>query len=172
MFPGLSDTVTVYEDPLGIPTIKATTAHDALFMQGYMHARDRFFQMDRDRKGAAGRAAEMFGESALPGAFGAFGFNQEVESAATAQGTFAQSLLEASGFGHGRPPGGDEVRVGGTEVLEVRTGASAEVPLTGHVGMIAAVTQHFGQRSHAIIQMPFVAGLADLVFRQQFSHVA
>ena len=66
-FPGLSDTVIVYEDQLGIPTIKAKTAHDALFMQGYMHARDRFFQMDRDRKGAAGRAAEMFGATALEG---------------------------------------------------------------------------------------------------------
>ncbi len=34
-------------------------------MQGYLHARDRFFQMDRDRKGAAGRAAELLGSAAL-----------------------------------------------------------------------------------------------------------
>ena len=64
-FPGLRDTVTVYEDQLGIPSIRAKHPLDAVFMQGYMHARDRFFQMDRDRKGAAGRAAEMFGEGAL-----------------------------------------------------------------------------------------------------------
>ena len=58
-FPGLSDTVIVYEDQLGIPTIKAKTQLDALFMQGYMHARDRFFQMDTIRKGAAGRALKL-----------------------------------------------------------------------------------------------------------------
>lgn len=65
MFPGLSDTVIVYEDALGIPSIKAKTAPDAVFMQGYMHARDRFYQMDEIRKGAAGRAAEMLGAAAL-----------------------------------------------------------------------------------------------------------
>ncbi len=64
-FPGLSDTVTVYEDQWGIPSIKAKTAPDAVFMQGYMHARDRLFQMDTIRKGAAGRAAELLGEAAL-----------------------------------------------------------------------------------------------------------
>ncbi len=58
-FPGLSDTVTVYEDQYGIPTIKAKTALDAVFMQGYMHARDRFFQMDDTVSWRAGRAAEL-----------------------------------------------------------------------------------------------------------------
>jgi len=64
-FPGLSGTVTVTEDQYGIPTIKGDKELDVVFVQGYLHARDRFFQMDRDRKGAAGRAAEMFGASAL-----------------------------------------------------------------------------------------------------------
>jgi len=64
-FPGLSATVTVYEDQYGIPTIKGDTELDVVFVQGYLHARDRFFQMDRDRKGAAGRAAELLGSAAL-----------------------------------------------------------------------------------------------------------
>ena len=64
-FPGLSGTVTVTEDQYGIPTIKGDAELDVVFVQGYLHARDRFFQMDRDRKGAAGRAAELFGSSAL-----------------------------------------------------------------------------------------------------------
>ena len=64
-FPGLSGTVTVYEDEYGIPSIKGESELDVVFVQGYIHARDRFFQMDRDRKGAAGRAAELLGESAL-----------------------------------------------------------------------------------------------------------
>ncbi len=64
-FPGLSGTVTVTEDQYGIPTIKGDSELDVVFVQGYLHARDRFFQMDRDRKGAAGRAAELLGEAAL-----------------------------------------------------------------------------------------------------------
>jgi len=64
-FPGLSGTVTVTEDQYGIPTIKGESELDVVFVQGYLHARDRFFQMDRDRKGAAGRAAELLGSAAL-----------------------------------------------------------------------------------------------------------
>ena len=64
-FPGLSGTVTVYEDQYGIPTIKGDSELDVAFVQGYFHARDRFFQMDRDRKGVAGRVAELLGQAAL-----------------------------------------------------------------------------------------------------------
>ena len=64
-FPGLSDTVTVYEDALGIPTIKGTSYEDVVFVQGYLQARDRFFQMDLSRKLAAGRLAELVGSPAL-----------------------------------------------------------------------------------------------------------
>ncbi len=64
-FPGLSDTVTVYEDALGIPTIVGNSQEDVAFVQGYIHARDRFFQMDYFRRLASGRLAEMVGEAAL-----------------------------------------------------------------------------------------------------------
>src|SRR5690606_27780106 len=62
---GLSGPVTVYEDALGIPTIKGESELGVVFVLGYIHARDRFFQLDRDRKGAAGRAAELLGSAAL-----------------------------------------------------------------------------------------------------------
>ncbi len=64
-FPGLSGTVTVTEDQYGIPTIKGEAALDVVFVQGYLHARDRYFQMDSTRKFAAGRVAELMGQSAL-----------------------------------------------------------------------------------------------------------
>ena len=64
-FAGLTGTVHVYEDQYGIPTIKGESALDVVFVQGYIHARDRFFQMDRDRKAVAGRAAELLGPDAL-----------------------------------------------------------------------------------------------------------
>ncbi|MBT8059715.1 MAG: penicillin acylase family protein, partial [Gammaproteobacteria bacterium] len=64
--PGLSDTVTVYEDQYGVPTIKGSSELDVAYVQGYIHARDRFFQMDFFRKVAQGRGSELVGEAALP----------------------------------------------------------------------------------------------------------
>ena len=65
-FPGLSGTVTVYEDQYGIPTIKGSSELDVAFVQGYILARDRFFQLDYTRKVASGRLAELLGSPALP----------------------------------------------------------------------------------------------------------
>ena len=64
-FEALQGEVTVYEDRFGIPTIKAESELDVSFAQGYVHARDRFFQMDTNRKIAAGRLAELMGEAGL-----------------------------------------------------------------------------------------------------------
>jgi len=64
-FPGLSDTVTVYEDQYGVPTIKGTSESDVAFVQGYIQARDRFFQMDYSRKLSAGRVSELVGDAGL-----------------------------------------------------------------------------------------------------------
>jgi penicillin amidase len=61
--PGLSAPVTVYRDQYGIPQIYASTAHDLFRAQGYVHAQDRFWEMDFRRHVTAGRLAEMFGES-------------------------------------------------------------------------------------------------------------
>lgn len=64
-FPGLSATVTVHEDALGVPTIIGNSEEDVAFVQGYIHARDRFFQMDYFRRLASGRLAELVGPPAL-----------------------------------------------------------------------------------------------------------
>ncbi len=60
---GLDDAVTVQRDELGVPTITAGTAHDLFFAQGYVHAQDRFWEMDFRRHVTAGRLSELFGES-------------------------------------------------------------------------------------------------------------
>jgi penicillin amidase len=62
---GLDAPVTVYRDSMGIPHIYATTAHDLFMAQGYVHAQDRFWQMDSWRHIGSGRVSEMFGESQL-----------------------------------------------------------------------------------------------------------
>lgn len=61
--PGLSGAVTVYRDEAGIPQLVAETDHDLFFAQGYVHAQDRFWEMDFRRHVTAGRLAELFGES-------------------------------------------------------------------------------------------------------------
>ena len=53
-------------DQYRVPTIIATTEHDAIYLQGYMHARDRLFQMDLQRRLFSGRLAELVGPSAIP----------------------------------------------------------------------------------------------------------
>lgn len=61
--PGLNAPVDIYRDRFGIPHIYATTQHDLFFAQGYVHAQDRFWQMDFWRHIGSGRLSEMFGES-------------------------------------------------------------------------------------------------------------
>jgi len=60
---GLDSDVEVARDQLGIPTIYADTSHDLFYAQGYVHAQDRFWEMDFRRHVTAGRLAEWFGES-------------------------------------------------------------------------------------------------------------
>jgi len=63
---GLKAEVTVQRDGLGVPTITADSSHDLFYAQGFVHAQDRFFEMDFRRHVTSGRVAEMFGESQAP----------------------------------------------------------------------------------------------------------
>ncbi|MBV6624625.1 MAG: penicillin acylase family protein [Rivularia sp. (in: Bacteria)] len=63
--PGLENQVKVIRDEWGIPQIYANSSHDLFLAQGYVHAQDRFWQMDFWRHIGAGRLSEMFGESQL-----------------------------------------------------------------------------------------------------------
>lgn len=62
---GLSAQVTVTRDSLGIPTIHARTRADVARATGFLHAQDRFFQMDLTRRRAAGELSELVGRRAL-----------------------------------------------------------------------------------------------------------
>ncbi len=63
--PGLNAVGYTIRDVDGIPHFVAGSEHDALFMQGYIHARDRFFQMDLTRRQISGTLAEVLGTSQL-----------------------------------------------------------------------------------------------------------
>ncbi len=62
---GLDHPVDVYRDAMGVPHIYATTQHDLFFAQGYIHAQDRFWQMDFWRHQGAGRLSELLGGNLL-----------------------------------------------------------------------------------------------------------
>jgi penicillin G amidase len=61
MLPGLQHPVRVIRDRNGIPHVYAHGDHDAFFMNGFLEAQDRFFQMDVSRRQASGTLAELLG---------------------------------------------------------------------------------------------------------------
>jgi len=63
--PGLSAPVEITLDNHGIPRIAAATERDAMMALGWLHARDRLFQMEIMRRGAEGRLAEWAGPGLL-----------------------------------------------------------------------------------------------------------
>lgn len=64
--PGLSAPVHIEFDPDGIPRIQAATERDGAAALGFVHARDRMFQMDMMRRAAAGRLSEVAGPATVP----------------------------------------------------------------------------------------------------------
>jgi penicillin amidase len=77
-FPGLAAPVQVYENIDGIATVVGENDNDIAFVTGWLHARDRFFQMDTLRRTAQGKLAELFGTPvvAQDGQLRAFGLDR------------------------------------------------------------------------------------------------
>ncbi|MET7328723.1 penicillin acylase family protein [Nonomuraea sp. NPDC005650] len=63
--PGLTGNVEIYRDKYGIPHIYADTAEDLFTAQGFVHAQDRFYEMDFRRHLTAGRLSELFGKATV-----------------------------------------------------------------------------------------------------------
>ncbi len=66
VLPGMRTPARVVLDRAGVPHVQAENERDAWFLEGYLHARERFFGMEVSRRAASGRLAEIFGEAALP----------------------------------------------------------------------------------------------------------
>ncbi len=62
---GLMQRVTVERDALGVPTITASSRRDLARATGFIHAQERFFQMDLLRRIAAGELSALVGPAAL-----------------------------------------------------------------------------------------------------------
>lgn len=62
---GIAAPVEVLRDAHGVPHIRAASEADALAALGWVHAQDRLWQMEFQRRLAAGRLAEVLGPAAL-----------------------------------------------------------------------------------------------------------
>ncbi len=62
---GLSAPVEILRDKHGVPHLYAQTAPDLWRAQGFVHAQDRLWQMEQQRRIASGTLAELFGKAAL-----------------------------------------------------------------------------------------------------------
>ena len=63
--PGLQSEVRIYRDRWGVPNIYADNLHDLFFAQGYVHAQDRLWQMEFNRRVGSGTLSEVLGEATL-----------------------------------------------------------------------------------------------------------
>lgn len=59
--PGLRRTILLELDDAGVPTVRGATVDDVFFGLGYVHARDRLWQMEFQRRVGGGRLSELLG---------------------------------------------------------------------------------------------------------------
>jgi len=98
---GLSAPVVVERDALGVPTLRGAGRGDVAFALGFLHAQERFFQMDVMRRRAAGELAELFGPAALDAdrAVRRHGFRRVAEAVAARATAAETELAEAYAAG-------------------------------------------------------------------------
>ena len=61
----IRSTVSIAYDDFGIPLIRAKNLDDLFFAQGFVSAKDRFFQMDMSRRAVSGRLSFLMGDKPL-----------------------------------------------------------------------------------------------------------
>ena len=95
--PGLSAPVSVAFDADGIPHIHAASDEDGAAALGWLHARDRMFQMELMRRAASGRVAELAGPRAVPldRTMRVFGLRRRAEAELATMPAGTRAMLEA-----------------------------------------------------------------------------
>ena len=64
--PGLKASAKIIRDVDGLAHVQARNEHDMVFLQGWVHAEDRLFQLDVNRRQPSGTLAELLGPAVLP----------------------------------------------------------------------------------------------------------
>ncbi len=111
--PRLQASVTIDRDDLGVPTLSGKTRPDVALALGFLHAQERFFQMDLLRRRSAGELSELFGSVAVEvdGEARLHGFRAVAKRALANLEASERAILDAyvGGVNHGlvalsRPP--------------------------------------------------------------------
>ncbi len=99
--PGLRAPVTVIRDRWGVPHIYASNLHDLFMAQGFVHAQDRFWQMEFWRHIGTGRLSEMLGKTTLnqDRFIRTLGWNRAAQQDLEALGPEERAILEAYAAG-------------------------------------------------------------------------
>ena len=91
---GLTAPVQIYRDKFGVPHIFAANQNDAARALGYVHASERLFQMEMQRRAGQGRLAELVGSDML----GIDKFTRTLGLYHLAQSSFAVLSPEAQSY--------------------------------------------------------------------------
>src|SRR5581483_12017611 len=111
--PGLQAAARVIREVNDIAHVKAGNEHDLFFLEGYLHAEDRLFQMDVSRREASGTLAELLGPAALAQdvQLRTIGLRRAAERSLPLQSSRMQAILQAYADGvnayvasHALPP--------------------------------------------------------------------
>lgn len=99
--PAISAGVAISRDAHGVPTLVAATDTDAFFAVGYVHAQDRLWQLEVQRRTVQGRLSEVFGKASLQQDiwFRTLGMYQAAQSAWPGLSPDAQASLTAYAAG-------------------------------------------------------------------------
>jgi penicillin G amidase len=94
---GLRAPVVIGRDTYGVPRIQAEGEGDMFFGQGFVHAQDRLWQMDMQRRVAAGRLSEIFGSPTVPfdRMFRIIGLRSTAEEVLAALSPGSREILES-----------------------------------------------------------------------------
>src|SRR5205809_327021 len=63
--PGLGGAIEIRRDRWGVPHVRAATAHDLWFGEGFCHGQDRLWQIDLYRRIGSGRLSEIAGRAGI-----------------------------------------------------------------------------------------------------------
>jgi len=98
---GIAGPVRIETDSLGVPTIRAGSPEDATFGLGFVHARDRLWQMEFQRRIGSGRLSEVLGRRLVPTDrfLRTVGFRRAAENALRALSAGTRARLDAYAAG-------------------------------------------------------------------------
>ncbi|NVK57287.1 MAG: penicillin acylase family protein [Alteromonadaceae bacterium] len=93
----ITQPATLSRDKLGQAIIHASSRNDAMYLLGYAHGQDRFFQMDLQRRSAAGELAQWLGDMAAEydKANRFYQFRRRAEKIVTAMPANQRAILNA-----------------------------------------------------------------------------